>query len=104
MKYRKGRDRGNRDDNENLRGLLREQEKENRALKQRIRYLEKQLFFADSIIENNEVEEKEIVNKKHLSCNSCNSHDVKIIILPKKNGELKLLVCQECQHREKIQK
>lgn len=103
MKHKHKKRRTDDDSFENLRGHLREKDKHIRSLQQRIKYLEKQLSFADTIISaENEPEEVANVKTKKVNCPMCSESDTKIVSLPKRDGVINLLICQKCHHREKI--
>lgn len=105
MKHKKQRDRGSRDDDEIMRGMIRERDKLIRSLEKRIKYLEKQLNYADNIIENTiEHDETYTIEERnvHNNCKVCRSSDVKKVDISKRDGNLSLIVCQTCLHRQKL--
>lgn len=108
MKYhQKNRRRGSddeRENDENLRGIVRNQKKVIKRLEQRVKYLQKQLNLTDSIIgmaaeEDTQTSIKEVSRR---TCKKCDSNDIKQVSISKPNGDLNFWVCQTCHHREKI--
>lgn len=94
------RSRGSDNNEENIRGLLREKEKTIKQLRQENRYLRKQLLMANEIAENEE-EDTQPVQEKKAKCKNCHSENLAMVDVHKPNGVLKFLVCQDCKHREK---
>lgn len=109
MKYhrktqqRRGSD-DERENDETLRGMVRNQKKIIKRLEQRIRYLQKQLNLTDSMIDMATEEDAHATSKEvsRKLCKKCESTDIKQVQISKPGGELNFWVCQTCHHREKI--
>lgn len=93
-----------RENDETLRGIVRNQKKTIKRLEQRVRYLQKQLNLTDSILDT-AAEDDAQTSIKEVSkriCKKCDSGDIKQVSICKPGGELNFWVCQTCHHREKI--
>lgn len=99
------RRRGNDGDNdENLRGRLRELEKLNKSLKRRIRHLEKLLNMSPDPYDQEPEPQTSSSNEPKRLCKKCGHDDVRLFEIWRPGGEIKLWVCQKssCFHREKV--
>lgn len=83
-----------RSETEYLRGKNKKLETENRALKKRIRQLDKRAHFFDELVEGIAEEVIEPVTEK---CPSCFKGDLKILDL----SFIKYICCDQCDYRKK---
>jgi hypothetical protein len=92
-------DQGSND--ENLRGRFRELQKEVKKLRHYITKLEHEK-------DHESAEELESDTQPQPSpedmplCRSCRSNKIKIVFIPKRDGELTIAACEDCGAREKI--
>ena len=88
-----------------LKNKCRDLMKENKSLKRRNAKLERMARQTEEHADKkpSPIPKKES-KKESLICNNkkCNSSDLKIIRVSRRNGELKILECNECGKREKI--
>jgi hypothetical protein len=103
MKYnrRAKRGRSESDNDETLRGMVRELQKMVRQLQSENKYLKKQLDMANTIISPKEEEPEPPAKNMGKKCPKCASHNFSEVTVWKPNRNIEFLVCQNCLHREK---
>ena len=94
------------DSEENLRGLVRKQQKRIKLQNKYIGFLEKQLRIQSSglsFISTKKREKIKRVEKKPQECENCGSDDLRIVpIWTPPDGEKEFIVCQNCYHNTKM--
>jgi DNA-directed RNA polymerase subunit M/transcription elongation factor TFIIS len=104
MKYGRKvrRGRSEQDNDENLRGMLRELQKINKQLLAENKYLKKQLAMANNILNQDSESVQSVTHaKSEKKCPKCGSTSFSEVSIWNPNGEIEFLVCQKCLHREK---